>query len=163
MDTETETAADVLLSVFTSMFDAESRIVQNVQQFVSDVVVAPDSVTERMELFEYIVGMILFLWQQRKDNLDSILRGLQKQSLTSLHSFLCPDLLSHTNPTETSNLDPYKDTTKELQRLSDIKPRPCQFCHKESIFTYVSAQTRSADEGMTTFVTCSLCGKRQKL
>lgn len=152
-----------LESVFRSILQIQLQIVHNVEQFVTEVV--PDAEPEtRSDLFQYVVGMILFLWHQKNYNLDSILRGLHKQSLASLHAYLCPDIESKGAPEQTNTtLDPYKHAIKELQQLSDDKPRKCQFCHKESIFTYVSAQTRSADEGMTTFVTCSLCGKRQRL
>lgn len=159
-----------LESVFKSILQIQLQIVQNVEQFVTDVL--PNRVEDevhdthetRSDLFQYVVGMILFLWHQKNYNLESILRGLHKQSLMSLHAYLCPDLEMKGAPEQTNTtLDPYKDAIKELQQLSDDKPRKCQFCHKESVFSYVSAQTRSADEGMTTFVTCSLCGKRQRL
>ncbi len=157
-------------SIFKSIFQTQAQIIEKVQEFVNSVLPRTDeSKNARQEMFEYVVGMILFLWHQRHYNLDSILSGLQKQSITSVHSYLCSDIemetKMETNETLDSShsFDPYKDATNELQQLSNMKPRKCQFCHKESIFTYVSAQTRSADEGMTTFVTCSLCGKRQRL
>lgn len=157
-----ETEANVELeSIFRSIVQIQLQIVQNVEQFVTEVL--PDVELEaRSDLFQYVVGMILFLWHQKNFNLESILRGLHKQSLLSIHAYLCPDLPIAPESTN-ATLDPYKDAIKELQRLSDEKPRKCQFCHKESSFAYVSAQTRSADEGMTTFVTCNLCGKRQRL
>ena len=37
----------------------------------------------------------------------------------------------------------------------------CGRCHKR-LCTYYQLQTRSADEPMTTFVTCLNCGKRWK-
>ena len=38
----------------------------------------------------------------------------------------------------------------------------CSCCHKKSPCEYYQMQTRSADEPMTTFVTCLDCGKRWK-
>jgi len=162
MSTHTDLASSLLSVVIQSRQICET-IVSNVLMFVDR---ATDKNTQDKHLLaQYCCSMILFLWKHKNYNLPSILAGLQKQSIASVHSFLCPDL-QLTNPLlraeEAISSDPYKEAITKLQQLSEQKPQVCRFCKKESVFTYVSAQTRSADEGMTTFVTCSLCGKRQR-
>lgn len=153
-----------LVACLESIRLVQTEIIENVTRFVKNTV----SATFQIDLFEYSVAMILYLWK-RGYNLMSILNGLHKQSIQTIHEYFCPDIVKQlmdekkTKTTDTNIIDPYKQITEELQRLSDQKPTKCRFCGKESIFTYVSAQTRSADEGMTTFVTCSLCGKQQRM
>tara|TARA_B110000046_G_C13015189_1_gene408368 strand:- start:379 stop:606 length:228 start_codon:yes stop_codon:yes gene_type:complete len=47
------------------------------------------------------------------------------------------------------------DLVRELKALGDIK---CKFCQGSNVI-YRLLQTRSADEGMTTFFNCSDCGR----
>lgn len=179
-ESETLEISNSIGVLFLSILETQMQIVQNVQKFVDDVIPQctenESRECETSDLFQFVVGMVLFLWQQKKYNLESILDGLHKQSLTSVHSYLCSELellnqrsdlapaksVVERTESDTTTLDPYKEVMRQLQELSNMKPRKCHFCHKESIFTIISAQTRSADEGMTTFVTCSLCGKRQR-
>lgn len=152
--------APSLLSIVTQAQQSRDRIISNVLAFVNRVL--DEKAPDKHLLAQYCCAMILFLWKHENYNLDSILQGLHKQSVTSVHSYLCPDLKISTNQEDVIVSDPYKEATAKLQEISSTKPQVCRFCKKESVFTYTSVQTRSADEGMTTFVTCSLCGKRQR-
>lgn len=114
----------------------------------------------RRSLFDYIVAMILFLWRQKHQDLFVVLDGLHNQTISSVHAYLCPDVVPP--KMQTSVQDPYEAATRDLQRLSAAKPQTCKFCKRESIFAFTSVQRRSADEGMTTYTTCSLCGKQQR-
>ena len=68
---------------------------------------------------------------------------------------------------KTSSTDDTKTTEIVKGLLKDIEINKeqatdqyqCSRCHKREC-TYYQLQTRSADEPMTTFVTCLNCGKR---
>jgi DNA-directed RNA polymerase subunit M/transcription elongation factor TFIIS len=56
---------------------------------------------------------------------------------------------------------------REIEAMKPIKPLvegiyQCPKCHSRST-SVVKAQTRSADEGMTDFITCHNCGKKWKI
>ena len=163
-----KTVVDIFVDVLESMQLAEKEIVGQVNQFINEVIENDEAKENRLksDLFQYIVAMVLFMWKNGY-NLRSVLQGLHKQSIISLHEYLCPDLKTKINEStlthSSHSFDPYKQVSEQLQQLSETTQKMCRFCHKESIFSYISAQTRSADEGMTTFVTCSLCGKIQRM
>lgn len=166
-----------LMEMMERVREIETMIVWNVNQFITGVLTNPTTTeTAKCDLFTYVVSMIIKLWQHQQFNLESILRGLHKQSITSLHAYFCPDLIASeqtsaqkqngTNilrDTQSNLIDPYKEVTTQLQHLSTMKPRVCSSCRKESIFAFINAQLRSADEGMTTFVMCGHCGVRHKM
>lgn len=161
-------ACVTLMEMMECVREIESMILANVNQFVSNVLSSPTTTeTAKCDLFTYIVSMIIHLWQHQQFNLESILRGLHKQSITSLHAYFCPDMqlseCSVSQNSQTNLIDPYKEVTAQLQHLSTMKPRVCSSCRKESIFAFINAQLRSADEGMTTFVMCGHCGVRHKM
>jgi DNA-directed RNA polymerase subunit M/transcription elongation factor TFIIS len=146
-----------LVALLASIQTTQNLILSHVTQFVNDVLDERRGV--KSHLFSYVIAMVLYVWTKGY-RLESILQGLHEQSITSIHSYFCFDLAPTISMVA---LDPYQDVTEQLKQLSNAKPQMCKSCGKESVFTYVLAQTRSADEGMTTFMTCSLCGRRQKL
>lgn len=163
-DVEITSIAVSLIEILKKIQEIETTIVSNVNHFIASVLVQPTNVA-KCDMFTYIVSMVIYLWQYQQFNLDSILRGLHKQSITSLHAYFCPDVKSsESDPKSQTNLiDPYKEVTAQLQQLSTMKPRKCSSCHKESVFAFINAQLRSADEGMTTFVMCGHCGVRHRM
>jgi|SRR5579872_935247 len=159
---------DVVVSMLQTLVrDVQSNyktINANVTKFVTDALRTSNRPgPEWADLFGYVSSSILFLWRYENKDLDALLRGLHEQSITTLHAYLSSPVLSPSRPSDANLLDPYKDVTHELEQLWNMKPRICSACHRESVFAFVNAQTRSADEGMTTFVVCGHCGHRHRL
>jgi len=73
------------------------------------------------------------------------------------HSELCPDmweeLLKLKNERVNRIFEPVPDVQTDIYQCNRCKKRNC---------TFYQAQTRGADEPMTTFVTCNHCQKRWK-
>lgn len=144
------------------------RIRARVDQIHGHVQMFVTGVSGSSDLFAATTMMFLSAWKKHKCiDIDNLLNGLQTQSLHTVHSYLStagePPEAACAADANANFLDPYKEVTKQLQELWSMKPRKCSRCHKESIFAFVNAQTRSADEGMTTFVMCGHCGHRHRL
>ena len=150
---DSSTFVTEMVAYLTSIVKALQNIFQSTVQFVDSVVSEQEL---KYPMFAYVISMLLYSWTHGQ-HLQPLLDGLQKQTIVSVHAYFCSDLpVLH----DTTQFDPYKSVSDEIKKICDTKPKTCRVCKKVSVFTYVSAQTRSADEGMTTFVTCSLCGAR---
>lgn len=168
MDTSSEEAVvEVIYELLQTTRKNCDKIEHGVRAFVSNALASSAMTTEWLDLYGSTVMMLLSVWRKngpglRPQTLDRLLTGLQDQSLLSVHAYLCNEP-SETPPPTRCVLDPYKTATQTFQDLWSMKPRTCSHCRKESIFAFVNRQTQSADEGMTTFVMCGLCGHRHRL
>jgi transcription elongation factor S-II len=107
----------------------------------------------------YLDRLRTIIFNLNEDIIDNIQKGIVKPQIIAFmtHQELKPskwDLLIQ----EKMKKDKYK-YENNIQASTDTFT--CKKCHSNNC-TYYQMQTRSADEPMTTFVTCIDCGKRWK-
>ena len=93
--------------------------------------------------------------------MDKIKYGYFKpEEIVSMnHTFLYPELWEELVLKNKKKMDALSKSDNDLDNISSIFT--CGKC-KQNKCTYFQMQTRSADEPMTTFVTCLVCDKRWK-
>jgi len=93
------------------------------------------------------------------ENLENIKNGTMKPHLLAFmtHQELCPDKWNKLIEAK-SKRDKHKFETNIMASTDTFTCRKC----RSNQCTYYQMQTRSADEPMTTFVTCLTCGNRFK-
>lgn len=107
------------------------------------------------------INNLLFNCDQGCRTINQIKEMIVKKKYNPYNlAFLRPDELDEDN---WMKIILRKNTTeKKLNNLPTITRKPCGVC-KNTKFFFHQLQTRSADEPMTTFYTCKVCGKIYKI